>query len=194
METSKKAPAADRGLYDHLQTLVTVVVAVVLVFSFGVRFVKVDGPSMQNTLQHGDQLLVLNGWLCGDYRQGDIVIAAKDSFEGGSPIVKRVVAVGGQTVNIDFLSGDVYVDGVALEEPYIKELTYLSEGVTFPLTLGEGEVFLLGDNRNESKDSRHPDLGAVDERNIIGRAFFLLLPGETEGLGTREWNRISILN
>ena len=194
METSKKAAAADRGLYENLQMLVTVIVAVVLVFSFGVRFVKVDGPSMQNTLQHGDQLLVLNSWLCGDYKQGDIVIAAKSDFEGGQPIVKRIIAVGGQTVDIDFFAGIVFVDGVALEEPYIKDLTHMTEGVEFPLTLGENEVFLLGDNREESKDSRHPDLGAVDERNIIGRAFFLLLPGKTEELEEREWDRISILN
>ena len=194
METNKKTASADRGLYDHLQTVVTVIVVMVLLFSFGVRFVRVDGPSMQNTLQHNDQLLVLNNLLCGEYEQGDIVIAAKDGFENGSPIVKRVIAVGGQTVDIDFFEGVVYVDGAAVEEPYIKEPTYLSEGVTFPLTLKENELFLLGDNRNESKDSRHPELGAVDERNIIGRAFFLLLPGETEGLGKREWNRISILN
>ena len=194
METEKKTAAADRGWYEYLQLLVKVVVPLVLLFSFVIRVVVVDGVSMQNTLQHGDRLLVLNGWLCGDYEQGDIVIAAKNGFENGRPVVKRVIAVGGQTVDIDFPAGIVYVDGVALDEPYIKEATHLREGVEFPLTLQEGELFLLGDNRNESKDSRHPTLGAVQEGNIIGRAVFLALPGNTESLGKREWSRISILN
>ncbi|MBE6963797.1 MAG: signal peptidase I [Ruminococcaceae bacterium] len=194
METEKKRETVDRGWYEYLQLLVTVIVALVLLFSFVIRFVNVDGVSMQNTLQHGDRMLVLNGWLCGDYERGDIVIAAKNGFENGSPVVKRVIAVGGQTVDIDFPAGIVYVDGVPLEEPYIKEATHLREGVEFPLILQEDELFLLGDNRNESKDSRHPDLGAVKEGNIIGRAVFLVLPGKTEGLGKREWSRISALN
>ena len=148
---------------------------------------------MRETLQNGDLLLVVNGPLCGDYQRGDVVIAAKTEFEYGEPIVKRVIATGGETIDVDFEAGIVYVDGVALSEPYIRETTHLAEGMEFPFTVPEGCVFLMGDNRNESRDSREPDLGAVDTRCVIGRAVFLLLPGVTEGLNMREWSRIGAL-
>jgi len=148
---------------------------------------------MRETLQHGDKLIVLNSWLCGAYQAGDIVIAAKDGFEGGEPIVKRVIATEGQTVDIDFAEGVVYVDGAALAEPYVKEPTWLAEGTEFPLTVPENHIFLMGDNRNDSKDSRHQELGAVDVRCVIGRALFLAVPGETAELERREWSRIGSL-
>lgn len=182
-----------RGLYEWAQALVCSVLAAVLVFAFAARVVGVSGGSMRETLQNGDLLLVVNGPLCGKYKQGDVVIAAKSTFELGEPIVKRVIATGGQTVDVDFNLGIVYVDGEALEEPYIREATYLSEGMAFPLTVPEGSLFLMGDNRNESRDSRAPELGAVDSRCIIGRAVFLLLPGRTAGLEMREWDRIGVL-
>lgn len=182
-----------RSVYEWVQALVCSVLAAVLLFTFGVRIVGVSGASMRETLQNGDMLLVVNGILCREYRQGDIVIAAKASFENGEPIVKRVIATEGQTVDVDFVNGVVSVDGTALSEPYIREETHLSEGTEFPLTVPEGCVFLMGDNRNDSRDSRDPLLGAVDTRNLIGRAVFLLVPGETAGLEDREWNRIGSL-
>jgi len=96
---------------------------------------------------------VVSGWLCGDYKYGDIVIAYKESFDA-EPIVKRVIATEGQTVDIDFTLGRVFVDGELLQEDYVNDLTYLDEGTQFPLTLGEGELFLMGDNRNRSSDIR----------------------------------------
>ena len=138
-------------------------------------------------------LLVVNNLFCGGYERGDVVIAAKPAFENGEPIVKRVIATGGQTVDVDFDLGTVYVDGEELAEPYILEETHLPEGTAFPFTVPEGCVFLMGDNRNGSRDSRDPELGAVDTRCLIGRAVFLLLPGRTEGLNMREWNRIGTL-
>lgn len=182
-----------RSVYEWVQALVCSVLAAVLLFTFGVRIVGVSGASMRETLQNGDMLLVVNGLLCREYKQGDIVIAAKSSFENGEPIVKRVIATEGQTVDVDFVNGVVSVDGTALSEPYIREETHLSEGTEFPLTVPEGCVFLMGDNRNDSRDSRDPLLGAVDTRNLIGRAVFLLVPGETTGLEEREWNRIGSL-
>ncbi|MEY8386989.1 signal peptidase I [Oscillospiraceae bacterium 38-13] len=192
-EEEQKPEQPGRGLYEWAQALVCSVLAAVVLFAFAVRVVGVSGGSMRNTLQNGDLLLVVNSLLCGDYQRGDVVIAAKDSFEHGEPIVKRVIATEGQTVDVDFDGGVVYVDGAALEEPYILEATHLSEGIVFPLTVPEGCVFLMGDNRNGSRDSRDPELGAVDTRCLIGRAVFLLLPGETEELGVREWNRIGKL-
>ena len=187
----KKQEQPGRGLYEWTQALVCSVLAAVVLF--GARVVGVSGGSMRETLQNGDLLLVVNRPLCGDFERGDVVIAAKAAFENGEPIVKRVIATGGQTLDVDFDGGVVYVDGQALEEPYIREATHLSEGTEFPLTVPEGCVFLMGDNRNGSRDSRAPELGAVDERCLIGRAVFLLLPGETEDLGMREWDRIGAL-
>lgn len=179
-------------LYEWVMSVVSAVLIVVLVFTFGVRMMGVKGPSMRQTLQDGDRLLVLNAPLAGEYRQGDIVIARKDTFSE-EPIVKRVIAVGGQTVDIDFGAGVVYVDGTALEEDYINDLTYTDEGTSFPLTVPEGSVFLMGDNRNMSTDSREPRIGTVDTRYLIGRAIFLAFPGKSALTDQRDFSRIGIL-
>ena len=148
---------------------------------------------MEPTLWNGDRLLVLNSILCGDYQYGDIVILRKDTFML-EPIVKRVIATEGQTVDIDFSAGTVYVDGEPLQEDYIAELTFLEEGTQFPLTVPEGSIFVLGDNRNHSSDSRKASLGTVDVRYVIGRAVFLAFPGPTGGEGgPRELNRIGVI-
>lgn len=181
-------------LFEWVRTLVCVVAAAVLLFTFVVRIIRVDGGSMRETLQHNDALLALSGWLCGEYEAGDVVILAKPGFEGANPVVKRVIATGGQTVDIDFNAGIVYVDGVALEEDYIREPTLTPEGLDFPVTLAENEIFVLGDNRNHSKDSRHPDLGPVDSCYVIGRAVLLALPGKSADSGQREWSRIGIVS
>lgn len=191
---SEQGKQIDRGLYDWVQALVCSVLAVVLLFIFVARVVGVSGPSMRETLQNGDKLLVLNGYLCGDYSKGDIVIFQRSDFEGGEFIVKRVIATEGQTVDIDFSAGIVYVDGEALEEPYIREPTWRDEGLEFPVTVPEGCVFLMGDNRNASKDSRYAELGPVDTRHIIGRAVLLVLPGKTADLDKREWSRVGLLH
>ena len=187
----KKQPG--REAYEWVQTLVCSVLAVVLVFTFVVRGFRVDGPSMRETLQDGDILLILNDYLCGDYQPGDIVILRKASFRDGKPIVKRVIALAGQTVDIDFEAGIVYVDGKALEEDYIREPTWTPEGLEFPVTVPEGHIFILGDNRNNSSDSRHRDLGPIDTRMVMGKAVFLVVPGVTADLGTREWSRVGSL-
>lgn len=179
--------------YAWIRSLVAVVVGIVLVFAFAVRIVRVDGSSMRETLQDRDLLVVVNRLLSGDPGAGDVVVVSKESFEGGAPIVKRVIATAGQTVDIDFAAGVVCVDGAALEEPYAREATWLAEGVEFPLTVPEGSLFLLGDNRNDSKDSRHPDLGTVDVRYVIGRAVFLAVPGPSAGTRTREFGRVGTL-
>ena len=187
----KKQPG--REAYEWVQTLVCSVLAAVLVFTFAVRGFRVDGPSMRETLQDGDILLILNDYLCGDYQPGDIVILRKASFRDGKPIVKRVIALAGQTVDIDFEAGIVYVDGEALEEDYIREPTWTPEGLEFPITVPEGHIFILGDNRNNSSDSRHRDLGPIDTRMVMGKAVFLVVPGVTADLGTREWSRVGSL-
>lgn len=182
----------DRNLYEWIQALVCSVLAVVLTFTFAIRLIGVDGHSMVPTLQNGDRLLVVNSMFYHDYRRGDIVVLRKDSFLE-EPIVKRVIATAGQTVNIDFTTGSVYVDGKLLKENYINELTFLEEGTKFPLTVPEGSIFVMGDNRNNSNDSRDSRLGTVDTRYVIGKAAFLLFPGGDSATGQREFSRIGLI-
>ena len=183
---------AGRETYEWVRSLVGAVLTITLVFTFAVRLMGVQGHSMVPTLQHGDRLIVVNSWLCGDFRYGDIVIAYKESFDA-EPIVKRVIATEGQTVDIDFTLGRVFVDGELLQEDYVNDLTYLEEGTEFPLTLGEGELFLMGDNRNRSSDSRNSALGAVDERLIIGKAVLLVFPGKDSLTDKRDFSRLGPL-
>ena len=187
------ARKGSRDFYEWVQALICSVLTVVVIFTFFIRLIGVDGHSMIPTLQNGDRLLVVNSLLYDDYRQGDIVVLRKDSFLE-EPIVKRVIAVGGQTVDINFKTGRVSVDGKLLEEDYVNELTYLEEGTEFPLTVPEGSVFVMGDNRNNSSDSRDSRLGTVDTRYVIGKAVFLIFPGESQSTGTREFSRIGLID
>ena len=181
-----------RETYEWTRSLVSAVLIITLVFTFAVRMMGVSGPSMIPTLQNGDRLIVINSTIFGDYHAGDIVIARKESFSH-EPIVKRVIAVPGQTVDIDFDLGRVYVDGVEQEEDYINDLTYLEEGTPLPVTLGENEYFLMGDNRNHSNDSRDYRLGPIDERLLIGKAVFVLFPGKDYLTEKRDFSRIGLL-
>lgn len=194
MRKRRRGRLPGQGLYEWVQALVCPLVVLMVLCTFLVRINDVSGSSMRETLLDGDQLVVLNGWLCGDYAPGDIVILRKAGFHGGAPIVKRVIAAEGQTVDIDFQSGTVYRDGEPLREDYIREPTYREEGLEFPLTVPEGCVFVMGDNRNNSDDSRDPALGPVDTRQVFGRAVFLMVPGAAEDTGERDWSRIGPLN
>ncbi|MBQ5927893.1 MAG: signal peptidase I [Oscillibacter sp.] len=191
-ETKEEQKIPGRDLYEWVQALVCSVLAVVVIFTFGVRLIGVDGHSMVPTLQHGDRLLVLNSMFYDDYQYGDIVILTKETFLS-APIVKRVIAVGGQTVDIDFESGSVYVDGKLLNEPYINELTFQEEGVEFPVVVPEGSIFVMGDNRNHSDDSRNSRLGTVDTRYVIGKAVFLAFPGPDVRTEERDFGRIGVI-
>ena len=193
-QTPKKEPK--NPLYDSyslLHDLVYILAAITIVFVFFVRLVGVDGPSMMPTLQDGDYVALLSNLFMGDLEQGDVIVARKESFENGEPIVKRVIATAGQTVDIDFDLGQVYVDGELLDEDYINDYTYREEGTVFPLTVPEGEVFLMGDNRNHSNDSRDSSLGTVDTRLLIGKAVFLVFPGRDYLTEQREFGRIGLL-
>jgi signal peptidase I len=145
---------------------------------------------MYDTLIQGDRLLLVSSLVYNDPKQGDIVVCSKESFEDGAGFVKRVIAREGQTVDIDFDAGIVYVDGTALDEPYIHTSTTREEGIEFPLTIEEGHVFVMGDNRERSTDSRSPMIGLVDERQIIGKAIFILSPGDNGGKEKPRFDRI----
>ena len=190
-EKTRRLPGQDA--YEWVQALVCSVLTVVMIFTFAIRLIGVDGHSMVPTLQDTDRLVVLSPILYHNYKAGDIVVLRKDTFSA-EPIVKRVIAVEGQTVDIDFSVGSVTVDGVELDEPYINELTFTDEGTAFPLTLGEGEIFVMGDNRNHSTDSRDSRIGPVDTRYVVGRAVAMVLPGPDSITGEREFSRIGLLH
>ena len=175
-----KAPAKKGGpvelLYNVISIFSTSLVIIAFIFTFVVRIVGVDGNSMNNTLFNGDWLLV--SAVNTEFEQGDIVISTQPNAFN-EPIVKRVIAKGGQTVDIDFIRGIVYVDGEALDEPYIAEKTKTTEGTAFPIVVPQGKLFLMGDNRNDSTDSRSPMVGCVDERYILGVAKCRVTPNFT---------------
>ena len=193
MQEQERKTVRGRDLYEWIQSLVGSVLVVVAIFTFGIRMLGVDGHSMLNTLQHGDRLMVVNPIFYHDYKYGDIVILRKTGVFDNEPIVKRVIATGGQTVDIDFNEGVVYVDGEALEEDYIREPTYTAEGTEFPLTVPEGSIFVMGDNRNGSSDSRDYRLGTVDTRYVIGKAAVLIFPGPDSETEKRDFKRIGVI-
>ncbi len=174
---------------DFLHVLAIFMLIYVLFF----RLAVVQGDSMRKTLVDGDRLVLLSNLFYTEPKRGDIIVASKQSFEDGNCIVKRVIATEGQTVDIDFLHGIVYVDGVALDEPYTLTPTNTQEGVTFPLTVAPGCVFVMGDNRNISKDSRSIEIGLIDCRQILGKAIFLLTPGSDEGRMKPDFGRIGVI-
>ncbi len=192
----KKSPSDssfENTVYEWARCLVSAVAGVVLLFVFLLRLIGVSGGSMQNTLYTGDRLLVLNSALC-EFEQGDIVIINAYNAQLNDTIIKRIIAVGGQTVDIDFRTGTVFVDGEALQEDYIREPTFTTGGTQFPLTLAEDEVFVMGDNRNESTDSRSTMLGAVKKDYIQGEAFFLLIPGKSADTDKMDWSRFGFIH
>ena len=190
--TSEKRSFRD-NILEYLHDLIYILTAVVLLCLLCFRVVVVTGSSMYNTLIDGDYLLLISSTFYRQPQQGDIIVASKASFDGGKPIVKRVIATEGQFVDIDFETGTVYVDGVALDEAYTYTKTTLDEGVSFPLRVETGHVFVMGDNRNSSKDSRSPEIGQVDHREILGKAIFLFMPGTDGGNDPLDFSRIGVL-
>lgn len=184
-EPEKKEKKPSEDLFYWLNALTTALVSLVLVFTFIGRLTRVQGESMTNTLQDQQFLLV---WSLGyEPKQGDIVVLNKTTVEhlGGVAIVKRVIATGGQTVDIDYESNSVYVDGVLLDEPYIREpmddVTSDPNRTQTHFEVPEGEIFVMGDNRNNSDDSRDVRIGSIDEDYVLGKAVFSLLPFDTIG-------------
>lgn len=183
----------EKSLIAYLHDLIYMLMAVLVLFLLVFRVIVVSGPSMRTTLLDGDYLLLLSNTFYHTPRRGDIVVISKKAFDNGKPIVKRVIATEGQTVDIDFDDGIVYVDGEALEEDYINNLTTYAEGTVFPLTVEEGCIFVLGDNRAVSMDSRSPEIGQIDRREVLGRAVLLLFPGTDDGQVQRDFARVGVV-
>ena len=182
-----------KGVMFYLHDLIYMLITILLVFLLFFRVIVVSGDSMYSTLLDGDYLLLLGNLFYQEPERGDIVVISKKSFDEGKPIVKRVIAVEGQTVDIDFENAVVYVDNIPLDEPYINSPTSFNEGTVFPLTVAENCIFVLGDNRGVSRDSRDPVIGQVDRREVLGKAVFLMLPGTSHGYLPRDTGRIGVI-
>ncbi len=172
---ARRDTSGGKELYLNIRVLAVMMTVFVLMFTFVARIIVVSGPSMENTLIEGDLILV---WSLGyTPRQGDIVVLTQESYQEDS-IVKRVIATEGQRVDINYDSGVVLVDGKALEEDYTKEAMHMpsyGEGINH-VTVPEGCIFVMGDNRNQSADSRFPSIGIVDTRCVIGHGIAVIFP------------------
>ncbi len=162
--------------FDIISVMATAIVAVALAFIFAFRAVGVVGGSMKPTLYQNDRLILTAA--CFEPEYGDIVVTCQPANSSviEDVLVKRIIATEGQTVDIDFTAGVVYVDGVALDEPYINEPTYDREDFTGAVTVPEGHVFVMGDNRNASTDSRSKLVGFIREEYILGKALYRVNP------------------
>lgn len=179
LQNEAAKPSTFLELYEWASSLVTAVIVMIFIFSFVARTTQVSGISMVPTLLHQDMLVISRVGMQPDY--GDIVVITKPN-SSEETLIKRVIATEGQEIDIDFSAGAVYVDGMKIDEPYINMPTQMSLDQTFPVTVPQGHVFVMGDNRNYSLDSRSTGVGMIDTRYILGRVVWRLLP--TDRFGT----------
>ena len=191
-EQSGEAVKIRMELYDWLQCIVSAVICGIFIFVFIGRTIGVEGDSMRQTLHWNDRIIMSN--LFYTPKNGDVIVfrAPTDLF-GSTPLVKRVIATAGQTIDINFETGDVFVDGIVQNEPYINERTNNRLSFQGPVLIPDGYVFVMGDNRNHSSDSREARIGLIDTRYILGKVLFIAIPG-TDDYTPRDWRRIGPVN
>lgn len=171
---SNKATAIIKEIFSWIIPLLISVLTVFLIVNFVARPVLVNGSSMSPTLETGDRLITIFPY--GGFKHGDIVILKKDGMD---PLIKRVIAVGGDKVDIDYTTNSVYVNDEKITEDYILEPMrepIAFKSIPFPQHVEEGKVLVMGDNRNNSDDSRDVSIGLIDEKDIFGIAKFRFWP------------------
>ncbi len=168
-KSDEKAKKTAESVYDIASIIVTAVLVVGIIFTFFFKISTVSGQSMENTLRHADRLVVSS--IVRDVEYGDVVITSQPNIFN-KVLIKRVIAVGGQTVWFDEKTKQTIVDGKPLDEPYIKEEMEYTEAMNKLVTVPEGYVFVMGDNRNHSSDSRDVFVGVIDERYILGKVVY----------------------
>ncbi len=161
-------------LFDFTKTIIFVFAVVSVVFTFIIRDANVVGNSMCETLHNSDKVLITN--FMYKPKSGDIVaINAEDQIE--KRIIKRVIATENQTLNVDYETGNVYVDGIKLDEKYVSSSTKQPKNsFAIPYVIPKGYIFVMGDNRNISFDSRDAEIGLISIDEVIGKAQFILFP------------------
>lgn len=194
-KTTAKKSLNGKEIFEWLDIIVTSMIAVVIIFTFLFRLVTIVGDSMQNTFYGGEKVVITNLFYEPEY--GDVVVISRNAHNNAlenkafaEPIIKRVIATGGQYVDINFDTGVVFVGDdpstmKPLSEPYTKAPTYTRADVEFPVFVPEGYVFVLGDNRNDSKDSRFKEIGEgglVNKKYILGKAVFRAFPFSRAGV------------
>lgn len=182
-EAAERTKSAAKELFEWVELFAYSVSIVIILFTFICRIAVVSGPSMEKTLFDREVLLVSD--LFYEPKQGDVIVFQSNTILDNEAIVKRVIATEGQTVDIDFENWIVYVDGEAIEEPYINfEAGRYMNGsdYSYPLTVEEGKIFVMGDNRNHSTDSRDDRIGQVDTRFVLGKVLVRILPFDTFGI------------
>lgn len=175
-KVNEKTPpvTATSIVFEWGNALITALVIVILLLTFVFRQVTVNGSSMTDTLQSGDRLIVTNFMYTP--QNGDIVVISHGN-NYSEPIIKRVIATEGQTLSINYNTGEVVVDGVLLDETYIKGITrQIRNPLEIPSVIPEGYIFVMGDNREGSLDSRSTEIGLIPLENVIGKAEFRIYP------------------
>ena len=174
-------PSAEANIFEWVEMVVLSACLILLIFTFVLRPARVDGNSMQETLHNGEMLLISD--IAYKPQRGDILVFQKINSTHPAPIVKRVIATEGETVDIDFDTWtvtvtDVYGEAHVLEESYRKLATdaRVTSNLEYPVKVGEGQLFVMGDNRNHSLDSRSSSIGLVDENEVIGKVLFRFFP------------------
>ena len=182
-ESGEELPERNQKLwgivYDAVATLESAVIILILLFSLVLRPAAVIGDSMLPNFSGGDRVACVHSF--SGYERGDVIIISHATRKDES-IIKRVIAVGGDTVDIDFYKGTVSGNGQVLDEPYVNAPVHDRENFEGKITVPKGSVFVMGDNRNASTDSRDARLGCVDTRYIMGRVYFTLFPVKNIGV------------
>ncbi len=161
--------------YEIASILLTAVLAVGIIFTFFFKVSTVSGQSMENTLQHGDNLLITS--ITPEINPGDVVVISQpNGYE--KVLIKRVIAVEGQTIEFDGVTGETIIDGKKILEPYVKEKIKYTFAMSKKYTIPKGKLFVMGDNRNNSADSRDVMVGMIDEDYVMGKVVYRL--GDTE--------------